>query len=92
VIDKEADFLVCSRADSGNSPWIKGSKILFCKNCASPTWVSPSGLKMLDEKELILICTICAGEFARQREEDGMPPIEVAPPTAEQIKELKDAS
>lgn len=83
----DIDYLVCSAIRTSPTPWIAGTKIYFCKNCSTEIWVSPASEKVMKEKELAPICTHCAADLAKE-----MPEIEIAPPTADQIKEIKDAS
>lgn len=68
--------LVCFRVASAPCRPVLGAVQRWCRQCNKAVWVSPSGLKMIQEG-FAVVCLECAPEDAVVR-----------PPTPEQIKEI----
>lgn len=54
------DVLVCVTVTEADEPSVIGSEERECERCGNAIWVSPSGLKKLDEEEVTALCASCA--------------------------------
>ena len=79
-MNKPKALLGCMRvADCTDGPAL-GSKVRSCSVCNRAVYVAPSGLKMVKERNLKIVCLdYCVPKKVRQM-----------PPTPEQLQEILD--
>jgi hypothetical protein len=80
---KEPKHIICLSVSAGLTP-VLGSTITNCVECDDRLWIAPAS-DSLAGYDLKPLCFGCADKKAKADNE----PIEVHPPTPEQIEELK---
>lgn len=78
MLDEERDCLACVTKDADH---VEGSELSLCDKCGNEIWVSPSGLRLQEERDLRLVCIPCATP-------DLLSGAAVVPVTPGQIREL----
>lgn len=81
--EKKPKHLVCLSVSAELTP-VEGSTITNCVECDDRLWIAPAS-DSLAGYDLKPLCFKCASKMAADDNE----PIEVVPPTPEQMKELK---
>lgn len=75
------EVLVSARV-SHNSGAVEGSVTTPCYECREDVWVAPSSTRMPNFLDMLVVCTECAIKM-------GMSLENMAPPTPEQLSEIK---
>lgn len=81
--EEEPKHIICLSVSADLTP-VEGSTITNCVECDDRLWIAPAS-DSLAAKDLKPLCFKCAAAKAREDNE----PIEVCPPTPEQMQELK---
>lgn len=79
-------MILCFRTDNPNVLLVDGASKAKCEKCQYDVWISPSSLKIRENKGAIIVCNICED----LRLKPGVP-IPVLPLNNDQITEIKDA-
>jgi hypothetical protein len=84
-VERPETCLVCIPVALADSTIVAGSTKHPCAECGQKVWVSPASMKLAKEKKAVYLCIPCAQKMMEDDDE-----AEIATPSKEQIKELRD--
>jgi hypothetical protein len=84
-MDDQGVVIRCFRVGNPEVLEVPGMTRANCVKCGYDVWISPSGMKIMEEKKARVVCDICLDP---KLEKEWGPPI--LPPNNDQITDIQD--